>query len=391
MNSTQLGMIRIVDSAVNGKQNILPADFDLNAAIKIARRHQIVPMLYYGALQCGISPKTPQMQQLFVQTCQYLAVNEKQMLELQRICAAFDEAQVEYMPLKGTLLKGMYPKPEMRPMSDADILIRVEQYGQIKPIMERLGFEEQIESDHELIWHKPQVHIELHKRLIPSYNKDYYAYFGDGWRLAKPLQEQPNRFAMTPEDQLIYLFTHYAKHYRDAGIGIKHFVDLWIYRSKVALDEEYIHAELKKLKLDAFYDNTLRALAVWFDEGQPDAVTELITETVFQSGVYGTHEGHLLSDAVKTAKAQKTAKRARRKKILDTVFLPYKAMCERFPVVKKVPVLLPFMWVVRWATALFTRGRVGRRREELKTISVERIDGYQQALQTVGLDFNFKE
>lgn len=391
MNSTQLGMIRIVDSAVNGKQNILPADFDLDAAIKIARRHQIVPMLYYGALQCGISPKTPQMQQLFVQTCQYLAVSEKQMLELQRICAAFDEAKVEYMPLKGTLLKGMYPKPEMRPMSDGDILIRVEQYERIRPIMESLGFEEQIESDHELIWHKPQVHIELHKRLIPSYNKDYYAYFGDGWRLAKPLQEQPNHFAMTPEDQLIYLFTHYAKHYRDAGIGIKHFVDLWIYRSKVALDEQYIHAELKKLQLDEFYDNTLRALAVWFDKGQPDAVTELITETVFHSGVYGTQEAHLLSDAVKTAKTKQTSKRARRKKILDTVFLPYKAMCGRYPVVKKVPVLLPFMWVARWITALFTRGRIGKRREELKTISVERIDGYQQALQTVGLDFNFKE
>lgn len=389
MDATQLGMIRIIDSAVNGKQNILPADFDLEQAIKIAKKHQIIPMLYYGALQCGISPKTPQMQQLFVQTCQYVAVNEKQMQATEDIFAAFDRAKIDYMPLKGTLLKALYPKPEMRPMSDADILIRCEQYDQIKPIMEAMGFSEGVESDHELVWEKPYIHIELHKRLIPSYNKDYYAYFGDGWQLGKPLAEQPNRYAMTPEDELIYLFTHYAKHYRDAGIGIKHFVDLWVYRNKVNPDEKYIHAELKKLQLDVFYDNTLKALDAWFTEAQMDAVAELISVTVFHSGAYGTHEANLLSDAVK---ASRQAEKARRKKIFQAFFPPYKLMCQRHRVLKKVPVLLPVMWVVRWFDLAFTgKEQINKKQEDMKLITTDKIDGYHQALNAVGLDFNFKE
>ena len=105
--------------------------------------------------------------------------------------------------------------------------------------MQKLGYAEKVESNHEYIWHKAGSYIELHKRLIPTYNKDYYSYFGDGWRLAK--LKDGTRFSMTDEDQMVYLFTHYAKHYRDAGIGIRHIVDLWVYRNnKPNLNEEYI-------------------------------------------------------------------------------------------------------------------------------------------------------
>ena len=35
---------------------------------------------------------------------------------------------------------------------------------------------------------------------------------------------------MSAEDEMIYIFTHYAKHYRAAGVGIKHILDLWVYK-----------------------------------------------------------------------------------------------------------------------------------------------------------------
>jgi len=133
-------------------------------------------------------------------------------------------------------------------------------------------------------------------------------------------------------------------------------------------------------------------LEAWFADAQPDEATELITATIFHSGVYGTHETRLLSDAVKTSKSAGTAKQARRKKFWEAVLPTYKQMCNRYPVLKKAPVLLPFMWVVRWFTALFGGGqRIEKRRRDLQTISVDKIDSRQQALNFVGLDFNFKE
>lgn len=392
MNAQQTGILLLIKSAISGEKYSLPKDFDFELAVQTATKHQILALIYYGALNCGLSQDLTVMQKLFMDTCRLVTISEQQMYAINEIFVHFDENKIDYMPLKGTLLKKMYPKSEMRIMGDADILIRTEQYDKIIPVMQNLGFTERLESDHEFVWDKRGVHIELHKRLIPSYNKDYYSYFGDGWRLGNPISDGNTRYAMTAEDEMIYLFTHYAKHYRDAGIGIKHIVDLWVYRNSVKeLNNEYIFEELRKLQLDVFYKNTMRTLDVWFEDVEPDDVTEFITNIIFNSGVYGTHEAHLLSDAVKVSKQTGTAKKTRAKKIIQFIFLPYKSMCQKYPVLKKAAILLPVMWVVRWFNVLFfKRENIKKSNEDLKIMSAEKIDDYQKALNFVGLDFNFK-
>lgn len=393
MNSQQTGIISIIKSAITGEKCLLPKDFDLESAIKIAKRHQILALFYYGALNCGFSKDLPIMKQLFIDTFNLVSISEQQMYATNKLFARFDENKIDYMPLKGTLLKKMYPLSEMREMGDADILIRTEQYDKIIPIMQSLGFTELLESDHEFVWNKQRIHIELHKRLIPSYNKDYYAYFGDGWSLGKPISNDSTHYAMTAEDEFIYLFTHYAKHYRTAGIGIRHIVDLWVYRNNFKnLNKKYLLTEFKKLQLDVFYHNTMRTLDVWFKDLPSDDITQFITNTIFNSGVYGTHEAQLLSDAIIASKQIGTTKTARINKVLFLVFLPYKSMCQKYPILKKVSILLPVMWVVRlFDVLLFRRENIKKSNNDLKIMSAKKIENYQQALNFVGLDFNFKE
>lgn len=391
MNNLQRGVIDIVYSALTAEKVTLPKDFDFYEGVKIARRHKIEVMFYYGALNYGFRQDEPLMQELFMLTCGNIALSEQQMYFIKEIFSAFDEKEIDYLPLKGTVLKGLYPKSEMRSMSDADILIKTEQYDKFKPIMLNLGYTEVTESDHELIWNKQNIHIELHKRLIPSYNKDYYAYYGDGWQLAKIKND--TRYSMTDEDQMIYLFTHFAKHYRDAGIGIKHLVDLWVYRkNKPDLNEAYIKKELAALQLYDFYVNIINTLSVWFEGREADEKTDFITEIIFNSGVYGTSEAHILSEAVKISKSTKSAKSVKSKKYIDLLFPPYKDMCEKFPFLGKAPFLLPIMWIYR---IIFG---VAVKREDIKTVidtveqmRAEDVNSYQDALNYVGLDFNFKE
>lgn len=393
MTIQQKGIVLIIKSAITGERYELPNGFDAEEALKIAAKHQISALIYYGAINCGISQDLPIMQKLFLTTCQLITISERQLYEIDKIFSAFDQNKINYMPLKGTLLKKMYPRSEMRVMSDADILINTEQYDIIKPVMMELGYLESVESDHELIWKKENINIELHKRLIPSYNKDYYEYFGDGWRLGVPVSENATCYKMSAEDEMIYLFTHYAKHYRDAGIGIKHIVDLWIYQKNVnMLNNEYILAELKKLQLDTFYKNTMRTLETWFNEAPPDDVTDVITNVIFNSGVYGTYEAHILSTAVKGTKNTGSAKKTRINRLIVMIFQPYKYMRKRYPILDKMPILLPLMWVVRWCEAIFfNRKNIRINHNDLKVMSVEKIDDYKKSLNFVGLDFNFKE
>lgn len=326
-------------------------------------------------------------------TCGFITLSERQMYEINKIFEEFDKNNIDYMPLKGTLLKKMYPKTEMRVMSDADILIKTEQYDTIKSVMENLGYTYVLESDHEFVWSKRGISIELHKRLIPSYNEDYYAYYGDGWRLGRPVFEGGNRYAMSADDEMVYLFTHFAKHYRDAGIGIKHIVDLWVYKNAVkSLDNQYILDELKKLQLSEFYKNIMLTLECWFGKSEFDEKTYFITDTIFNNGVYGKHTNHVITSALKTSKLKESAQKVRFIKFKNMLFLPYDKMCTKYPVLTKIPFLLPIMWVVRgFNVIIFKRNQMKTFENDVKSISNKKIDERQLALSFVGLDFNFND
>ncbi len=390
MDSHQRNLLALVQSALTGLPAKMPEDFSLKSLGKDIAKHHLSVLAYNGAFLSGLDVRSEDMQDLFISVCRAFSVHENQMAELNRIYAAFDAAGIDYLPMKGAVIKAIYPSPEMRFMSDADILIRTEQYENIRPVLLELGFTEKLESDHELTWTHPVLYLELHKRLIPSYNADYYAYFGDGWRMAKPTSASAHRYELSCEDQLIFLFTHFAKHYRDGGIGIKHMVDLWLYHRRYTLDAAYVKAKLKQLQLYDFYKNIRQVLEVWFAGKPPTELTDHITDVIFRSGAYGTFEGHTLSRGLREAKAAGSAKQVRRNSVLRAVFLPYSHMCDRYPVLKRLPFLLPAMWVARWFTAVFFRkSNIRRQRENIRLLSKQRIEDYQQALHYVGLDFNF--
>ena len=132
MNTVQKGILLLLKSAVTGGDCHIPEDFDLELAIPLIHRHNILTLAYEGAYQCGFSRQNPVMRQMFARYCKALVTNEHQMREVARVCEAFEQEKIDYMPLKGCRLKSLYPRPELRPMGDADILIRTEQYNKIK-------------------------------------------------------------------------------------------------------------------------------------------------------------------------------------------------------------------------------------------------------------------
>lgn len=386
------GIVALIKAAVTGEAAVLPADFDWKAAHALAVKHQIVPMLYYGIANGEYTLPEDVKASFEVLTYQSIAVSENQLYEFERVSQAFEKNGIVYMPLKGIILKQLYPQHEMRSMGDLDILIKPSQYEAAESVMTALGFEKLLESDHELVWKKANhLHIELHKRLVPSYDKDYYAYYGEGWRLAKPVASG-TRYEMSNEDEMIYLLVHFAKHYRGAGIGIRQLVDLWVYRrAHPMLDECYIQGELEKIALFEFYQNILKTIAYWFEGGEGNAVTAHITAVIFNSGVFGTTAAKELSLTLRASR-KSGGKSARSARLLHEIFLPLSLMEKQFPVLKKVPVLLPVMWFVRIFRTLFFRSNTLKRKADIwKYATPDRVVDYEEALRFVGLDFNYKE
>lgn len=388
MNTIQKGILALIKSALTQQPQQLPEGFDLEQAMPVIKNHHITALIFEGAALCGVPRQSPVMQTLFFSYCKSLQVSEGQMRQFQRISKAFEEAGIDYMPLKGCNMKQRYPRPELRMMGDADILIRSEQYHRIEPVMKELGFSFQKETDHELAWTSRELYVELHKRMVPSFNVDLHKRYGDGWQLAR--KGSGTRYDMTPEDEWVYIFTHFAKHYRDGGIGCRHMADLWVYRRCFpGLDRTWVDREIKKLGLTEFYGNICRLLAVWFEDAPGDEKMDFMTDFIFDSGSYGSDESHTVSRAIRDTRHTLPGVSGRMMYLWKTAFPPVMTLQNKYRILRKCPWLLPVVWLVRPVyKVLFERKTLGAQRRNLAAVSPEQLRTRQDALHYVGLDYD---
>ena len=122
MNSTHRGIILLMKSAATGQRGILPDDFSLQEAMPVITAHQIAPLAYTGAVNCGENPQNPAMVALLQTYCSHMLQSELQMRQISRIFRCFRDNGVDFLPLKGCVMKTRYPRPDLRSMGDADIV-----------------------------------------------------------------------------------------------------------------------------------------------------------------------------------------------------------------------------------------------------------------------------
>lgn len=392
MDLFQQQALTLIKGALTGERCTFAEKPDMDALLKLASKHKIGALMYYALHNAGYDNE-PVTQQLFFYCCRYMAVSEGQMAMLGQLFAAFEQRQIDYLPLKGVLLKGIYPTPEMRRMGDADILFRREQYETIKDVLTEMGFTFDYETDHEVVWKHPSLLLEMHKRIVPRRDQDLYRYFGNGWAHAVADEQHPYRYGFTPEMQFVSLFVHLVKHYRGGGIGLSHMIDLWVFRRHHSeVNEAVIRAELDKVYLGEFYANVWETLLVWFEGKEATEKTDFITNVIFENGVYGTRERAHLSYVAKAGHSAKAHKNSYVAKWLRLVFPPKSALQTKYPVLRRCAVLLPVIWVVRWVdTLLFHRKRIAQRNTDIQRTNVESIEQFELALRYVGLEYHFEE
>lgn len=383
MNTTQRLIAVLLKAAVTGQAQTLPEGYSLEEALPIIKKQGLATLAYEGAALCGISSQEPVMQELFRLYYAILLKSERQMRQVDLIYKAFEENGIDYLPFKGCVMKGLYPKPELRVMGDADILIHEEQYEKTKPILAKLGMTMRLEGDCEQTWISPELHLELHICLVQPAHRDYYSYFGTGWDHAIPAGGY--RYTFSVEYTYLHLFMHFAKHYRESGVGARHVLDLWVYRrAHPEMDHVYIARELEKLRLKKFHDNTMALLELWFGEGAENEMTELMNRRIFCGGSFGTMENTLVFGAMNRALDSRKLNNPLPGYIWKLIFPSRKSMECLFPVLKKYPILLPVCWVAK--TVKLVLHRPERVRSAVNVgkhmVSLEKLD----ELHLVGLE-----
>lgn len=280
---------------------------------------------------------------------------ENQSYTLQKVSDAFEKAKIPHIPLKGSVIKALYPESWLRTSRDIDVLIHKEDLPKAEQELYSLGFEKMNDGKHDVSFvNGAGVCLELHFTLMEEEKSKCFAKIPDRvWDFAAPCNDS---FTYTLNDEMFYFYhlAHMAKHFRSGGCGLRPFVDLWLMNRAKNYGTPQVRTLLEAGGLDSF-DCQARALCeVWFEGKAHTEVTLAAEEFILKGGLFGTTKTR--------AAASSQVHGGDEKYFLSRVFVPYDYLKNIYPVLKKHKFLLPFFEIVRIFSLLFGRKKELRKR-----------------------------
>ena len=362
-------VIYLAACAINGKtpDAARVAAMDLRQLYAVADRHALTAITAAALESAGV--KDPQFTQARGKVIRKVAAMDA---DKALLFARLEEVGIWYMPLKGAVLKDDYPGYGLRQMSDFDILFDADRAGEVRRILESLGFAtEQYGRDaHDCYFKPPVSNFEMHRMLFDATSGDaalcaYYQRVKD--RLVK---DEGNRcgWHFTVEDFYIYLAAHEYKHYSHGGTGLRSLLDTYVYLRKHGdgMRWDYVRRETEALGIAAFESQSRSLAAKLFDGEALTAGEERMLDYITASGTYGSVENRV-SNAVEACGG---GGRGRARYLLRRVFLPMEQIRTGYPFFYRHRLLLPLLFAYRVGRALFVnRAKV---QQEIRTLSEKR-------------------
>lgn len=290
-------IIHLLKCAVTNENPTLPtAELNWDVIFDLAKSHKIASTLYFSIMRL---PKD------FMSTIAHidsyislykmnLILDANRSYELARLQALFNTQHIDYIFLKGSVLKTYYPDTSMRPMSDIDILFRGADFKTIDEIFTNLGYQILHKDAKDTAYINPinQVIIEMQPQLIDIGYTEWHQYLKGTW---DKCTHQGHEYKMSLEDFYIYHMIHMAKHFKNGGIGLTHIMDVYImHKNFTEIDWNYVSDQLSKIGLHKFYC-VIRDLAnYWFGNGISNKLSlkqiELITTYIFANSAFGSKQ-----------------------------------------------------------------------------------------------------
>ena len=267
-----------------------------------------------------------------------------------------EKAQINYVPLKGSVLKEYYPKFGMREMSDIDILIDADRAEDVKQIMEDLGFTAVHFSSytHDVYHKEPILNVEIHKSLSTAFYKtrspEYYRNYHSS--------------PFSPDNFYIFLIAHEYMHYAGGGTGLRSLIDTYVCIKNVSLDFDFISVEMEKLGLSEFEQTNRQLSEKLFENGNLSAKEQELLDYILASGTYGTVQ-HRVNNSLRKNGWSKLNYTVHR------FFVPirkndkgYASYADSYPFFYKHKILLPLLPFYRTIRAM----KSGRFKSEVKAL-----------------------
>lgn len=286
--------------------------------------------------------------------------------ELSRIYTALDGAKIKYMPLKGSVIRSYYPKPELRTSCDIDILVNPSDLDDACAVItDTLGYTFDTRSAHDVSLYSPgKTHLELHFDLFESEDEELNSVLSRIWDMAHAA-ENSYRYELDADMFAAYHIAHMAKHFSSGGCGARPFIDLWIIKNKMGYSKKNVTEILSECSLSYFGEQAMLLSDIWMDGADYTDVTLRMEKYILGTFIYGTIESHV---AIKKSRSGGGFAYC-----MNRLFMPYSKLKKMYPRLDKYPILYPYYQVKRWIR-FFLRGRLFYAKEEIRAASSKLSD-----------------
>lgn len=199
------------------------------AVAHLAQQHRLVEFLYSQLKKQGLAPRVPAelLQSLRADYLRTAKRNLRIYQELRGLFAGFQRAGIDGILLKGAYLaEEVYGDVGVRPMGDADVLVKKQDLERVAKVMQDLGYartnqlDEMIAEDYHFAWmHTGHgLMVEIHWDLIDSL-AGIHVNMDALWERVRPARIAGTwMHGLSAEDQLLHLCIHTTKHIFDIGL-----------------------------------------------------------------------------------------------------------------------------------------------------------------------------
>lgn len=217
-------LLDILRCSLKGEDNVAQLNEVLTPDVilsvyKLANKHSLAHLVSRYVFEHQI-PVPPELARRFQQADVRCVLNhEKMKLAYRQICDAFEGARIDYIPLKGSVLREHYPDESMRTSCDIDILVREEEFNRAVAVLEQKQFQVGERNFHDVSLFAPNgTHLELHFSICEKMDR-LDAVLKNAWNYAA--LEQGSRYAFLDAFFLFHQFSHMTYHFQSGGCGIR--------------------------------------------------------------------------------------------------------------------------------------------------------------------------
>ena len=376
MDRSSLCFLNILRSALKGR----PLDRDpglsreeWEAVFRMASAHKVLPLVFeavHSLPSLAVSPLLPPLKRSVVQQ---VVVQTRKTAELLALLDRLSARGIRPLVVKGLVCRQLYPRPELRPSADEDLLVEPARFSDCRAGLEALGFRTALSPEaqadaYEVPFRSPggALCIELHRHLFPPESRSYgqlEQFFRKASSRAVCMSVSgTDVYTLEHTDHLFYLICHAFKHFLHSGFGIRQVCDILLFASAYGqrIDWDRLERSCRRIRAWLFTAALFRigrnhldfdpVMAHVPDHWQHALVDEgPLLEDLLQSGVYGSssrsrqHSSGITLDAV----AARNRGRAAKNGILVSLFPGADSLQGRYPYLKDRPWLLPAAWASR--------------------------------------------